>query len=230
MEALGLAATCYNDIHKYLDDPLYSKIEAPYHSTSPLEILERVRTDKRFNGVFATPGDDNLSKVFHDCEAALLDHWNAWKIEDPVRQFQESQHLAAAILVATHTDQTEKYDFFLVHVLTTSHAVRIILPLIPAHFQIPLVRQWWLITVALYIAQLRPEIDMGRITEYELKNRDWKWAATMAVKGEHSTDAHYVKAIRALREAANTWGDPDKFYLKAAVKFADEFSGWGGFV
>jgi hypothetical protein len=29
--------------------------------------------------------------------------------------------------------------------------------------------------------------------------------------------------------AAETWGDTDEFYLKAAVKFADEFEHWGGF-
>ena len=32
-----------------------------------------------------------------------------------------------------------------------------------------------------------------------------------------------------MKEAAQTWGDSDLFYLKAAVKFADEFESWGGF-
>ncbi|KAL2008795.1 hypothetical protein VTN00DRAFT_6989 [Thermoascus crustaceus] len=229
MEALGLATTCYSDIHKYLDDPSYSQAEASYHTTSPLEILDRVRTDKRFNGLFGSPGANNLEVVFRDREAALLNHWNAWTITDPVKQFRESQEAAAAILVATRAD-TEKYDFFFVHILTTSHAVRILLPLIPSEFHIPLVRQWWLITVAIYIAQLRPEIKTERISGYLLKGRDWKWAAEKAVKGEHSTDTHYVKAIRALRELARTWGDPEDFYQKAAVKFAHEFDGWGGFL
>lgn len=230
MEALGLAATCYNDIHKYLDDPVYSQAEASYRSTSPMEILNKVRKDKRFNGLFGTPGDHNLEILFRTREAALLNHWNAWKIEDPVREFRQSQEVAAALLTATHADKTEKYDFFLVHLLTTSHAVRVLLPLIPARFQISLVRQWWLMTVAVYIAQLRPEIDFDRVRRFELHGRDWKWTARRAVKGQGSTDAHYVKAIRALREAAGTWGDPENFYLKAAVKFAEEFSEWGGFV
>ncbi|KAL1961795.1 hypothetical protein VTN77DRAFT_1045 [Rasamsonia byssochlamydoides] len=227
MEALALAATCYNDIHKYLDDPSYSQAEPSYRSSSPLEILEKVRTDMRFNGLFATPGDHNLETLFREREAALLNHWNAWKIEDPVTQFRDSQAAAAALLVATDTEQ---YDFFLVHLLTTSHAVRILLPLIPEQFHIPLVRQWWLITVAIYIAQLRPEINLNRITDYDLQGRDWDWATRKALRSDHSTDAHYVKAIRALKEAAQTWGDPDRFYEKAAVKFADEFRGWGGFV
>lgn len=84
--------------------------------------------------------------------------------------------------------------------------------------------------MALYVAQLRPEINVDRIGKFDLKGRDWNWTAKQAVKSEYSTDPHYVKAIRALRDAATTWGDPEKYYLKAAVRFTEEFIGWGGFV
>lgn len=36
-------------------------------------------------------------------------------------------------------------------------------------------------------------------------------------------------ALRAMHVVSETWGDKDHFYLKAAVKFADEFEHWGGF-
>lgn len=32
-----------------------------------------------------------------------------------------------------------------------------------------------------------------------------------------------------MMNAAQTWGDDNQFYLKAAVKFAEGFDGWGGF-
>lgn len=230
MEALGLATTCYNSIHHYLDDPVPSHIEASYHTTSLFEIMDKIRSDKNLDGLLMTPGDHNLESLFSNREAVLLNHWNAWKIEHPLEQFRESQELAAALLVATRKDPSDKYDFFLVHILTVSHAVRVLLPLVPARFQIPLVRQWLLITIAIFVAQLRPEISPDVVRDFDLKGRDWDWAAKQAVKGEYSTDAHYVKAIRSLRESASTWGDHDNFYLKAAVKFADEFDGWGGFV
>ncbi|PYH76699.1 hypothetical protein BO82DRAFT_358935 [Aspergillus uvarum CBS 121591] len=226
MEALGMAATCYGSIHKYLDDPSYSKIEPSYHTTSLFEVLAKVRADKHFDNLFTTSGEENIEVLFRDHEAALLNHWNAWTIQDPVTQFRESQEVAAALLTATVSAAHPKYDFFLVHTLTTSHAVRILLPLIPGKFQMALVRQWWLMTLSVYVAGLRPELDLERVKGYELKGRDWKWTAHKAVKGQYSTDAHYVKAIRALREAANTWGDPEEFYLRAAVRFADEFDDW----
>lgn len=77
----------------------------------------------------------------------MLEHWNAWQVEDPRAQFEESQKAAVALLVGTPRPggREGKYDFFIVHLLTSSHAVRILLPLIPAKFQVPLVRQWWLL-------------------------------------------------------------------------------------
>ncbi|KAJ5594490.1 uncharacterized protein N7459_000698 [Penicillium hispanicum] len=229
MEALGLAATCYNGMHTYFDDSVSSSVEGLYHSTSPFDILNKVRLDKRLDGLFATPGDHNLERLYDSRKDLLREYWHAWQIESPVEQFRQSQELAAGLLVAAHDESNQHYDFFLAHVLTTSHAVRVLLPLIPAQFQISLVRQWWLMTLAIFISQLRPEIALDRIRNYDLRGRDWGWAANQAVKGRHSTDAHYVKVLRCLKEMASTWGDHDDFYLKAATKFADEFSGWGGF-
>ena len=228
MEALSMACSSYNHLHKYLDDPAYTK---PSKNTtqSPLEILCRVQQDRRFDGVFTHRGAENLEPLFDKHEEEVLEYWNSWQITDPTKEFRASQMAAAALLVAPHKPGGKSYDFFIVHLLTTSHAVRILLPLIPANFHIPLVRQWWLLTLAVYIAQLRPEIVLTSVTDFDRKGRDWDWVDKQAVEGKHSLDAHFVKALRAMQTAAQTWGDVDEFYLKAAVKFANEFDGWGGF-
>ncbi|KAL4996433.1 hypothetical protein BDV10DRAFT_112739 [Aspergillus recurvatus] len=235
MEALSLTTVCYGTTHKYLDDISYSQAEASYYSTSPFEILQKVRADKRLSNLFTTPGDHNTEVVFREAEATILDHWNAWNItpnSDPMKSLRESQELAVALLTATSSldNPDAKYDFFFVHVLTTSHAVRVLLPLIPARFQIPLLRQWWLMTLAVYIGQLRPEINLDSVRKYDVKGKNWGYVKDKALHGEHSTETHYIKALRVCRDTARTWGDPDEFYLKAAVKFADGFTGWGGFV
>lgn len=235
LEALSLASVCYGPTHKYLDDPSYSQAEASYYSHSPFEILTKVRTDKRLTNLFTTPGDHNTEVVFREAEATILNHWNAWKIptgSDAIRCFRESQELAVALLTATLNPATpdQKYDFFFVHVLTASHAVRVLLPLIPAKFQIPLVRQWWLLTLAIYIGQLRPEIRLDTIRKQDTSNKGWAYVKDKALHGEHSTETHYIKALRVFRDMAKMWGDPEGYYLKAAVKFADGFTGWGGFV
>lgn len=232
MEALGLAACSYNFLHKYLDVPNYVGLST-YSTSSPLEILQQVRLDKRLDGLLDEPGAVNveglMGKLFEKCEAVLLEHFNAWKFSDPQKQFMDSQYAAAAVLVATYKAESQPFDFFLMHVLSTSHAVRILLPLMPTEFHITLVKQWWLLTLTVYISQLRPEIRLQYVTDCDLKGKDWSWVDKMAIEGKAAMDVHYVKALRGLKEAAKTWGDDEKFYLKAAVRLADNFSHWGGF-
>jgi hypothetical protein len=229
MEALGLAATCHNEIYKTLADPKHTRQDPSYESKSLFEILALVREDKNLDGLFPTPGSDNLETLLTSRNAALLNHWDAWKIENAMEQFRESQQLAVALLVGTAAvDSSGYYDWFFAMVLATSHAVRVMLPSIPPQFQISLLRQWWLNTLGIYIAQLRPEIDMDQIRKYDLEGKSWKWVAEQAVKGEFSTDVSFVKTTRALKEQAETWGDSDAFFLKAAVRFVTEFKGWRG--
>ena len=228
MEALGLAATSYNFFHKYLNDSSYTR-PSTYHTQSPMEILERIANDQRFDGIVDHQGSLELERLFTDNEELLLEHWNAWQISNPKKQFEDSQYAATTLLTATQKAPSSLYDFFLVHLLTTSHALRILLPLVPTKFHISLVRQWWLLTLAVYVVQLRPPVDPKSISDYDIAGRGWKWVTQQAIGSRWATDAHYVKALRAMEVAATTWGDESMFYTKAAVKFAENFQGWGGF-
>jgi hypothetical protein len=235
MEALGLAATCY-------DTKLASLAtqQPPKHSDNPTPdlfvLFNRVQSDKRLDGVFTAPGDSNLSRLLSDDNLTdiLMHHLHSWTITDPKAQFSQSQHLAALLLISTSPKLSSPghgYDFFLVHLLTTSHAIRILLPFFPAHTHIRLIKQWLLITMAIYITQLRPSLAIASQEQerYDLKGRDWAFVTDKAIKGPHRFDAHFVKGCRAMMEGAKTWGDKDQWFLRCAVRFADEFDAWGGF-
>lgn len=236
-----MASSAYNYMHKYLDNPSYTK-PSTYSTSSPLDILHRISDDTRFDGLFDGRGDGNIETLFKNHEDLIMEHWNAWKIVDPNKQFQDSQEAAVALLVRTVKPGTHAYDFFMVHLLTTSHAVRTLIPQIPKRFHISLVRQWWLLTIAVYVAQLRPKID----DDIDAKpDKQWSYVEDKAINGPWATDAHFVKgmyakytslnftdslvAVRAMKTAAFTWGDVHERYLAAAVKFADDFGGWTGF-
>ncbi|CAG7931218.1 unnamed protein product [Penicillium olsonii] len=228
MEALGLAATCYNETYSSLA-AMHPSHRSSYESKSVFDILTRVQEDKAFDGLFPTPGSDNLESLLTSRNTAMMSHWSAWKIENPLEQFRESQQLAAALLVGTSEGESSGYyDWFFAMALVTSHAVRVMLPIIPAQYQIHLVQQWWLNTIGIYISQLRPEIDMGRIREYDPEGKDWEWVSRQAVTGTYSTDPCFVQTTRALKQQAETWGDHERFFLKAAVRFVTEFEGWRG--
>ncbi|KAI0404981.1 cell cycle checkpoint protein RAD17 [Xylaria palmicola] len=217
MEALGLAATQYDFLHKYIDDPSYTK-PSPVRSSSPQELLTKMANDKRLRDLFKEPGSENLGPLFEDHEDLVMEYWNAWSLDDPKKQFQESQEAAVSLLVATVPPGTYSYSFFIVHLLTTSHAVRILLPVIPAKFHINLVRQWWLLTVAVYMILKCPKIDPDYARPSDVGGRQWNYVESKALSGPYSTDAHFVKAVRAMKEAAKTWGDVHEHYLAAAVR------------
>lgn len=241
MEALGLVATCY-------DQKLSALLEAnstvtssnstanplTYSTSNPFEVFARTKADKRLDPHFTKLGDNNLDRLLSESSltSILVEHFNAWKIENPKTAFEQSQRLAAALLISTSQEKPicgHGYDFFLLHVLTTSHACRILIPFIPAEHHVTLMREWFLITLALYIAQLRPTVDVKQAKDYDLNGKTWDDAAKLALESKHKFDAHYVKGIRAMKEAAAVWGDDDQFFEKAAVKFATEFDRWHGF-
>jgi len=195
MEALSLIASSYNYLHKYLDDASYTK-PSPNPSTSPLEILQRIANDDRFEGLLTEKACDDCDIVYENVkfERLIMEYWNAWTIDDPKREFEESQKAAVTLLVATVKDnKKEKYDFFLLHLLTTSHAVRILLPLIPGQFHISLVRQWWLLTLTTYVGQLRPKFDEKLIEQVELEDKKWDYVTDKATDGPWATGEHFVK-------------------------------------
>lgn len=229
MEALTLVATSYydNDIFKYSDDPSYFQAESLYSSSSISEILDKVRIDKRFNNdAVAIPGEQNMAIIFRDHEAALLDHCNAWTIpSDPSTHFRESQKAAVALFMGTKTPEN-KYNKALLHPLLMSHAIQVILPHTPDKVHVSLVQQWWLTTLAIYVAQLRPEIDFDVIAAFGPHDKNWGWIKQQALKSPHATNAYFLQTLRVLKELGEAWEDPEEYHLKAAVKFVGDFDGW----
>lgn len=192
MESLAMASTEYNFFHKYLDDPSYTK-PSPLKTSNPLELLTQMASDKRVAELFKEPGYDNIDPLFQKHEDLVMEYWNAWTLDNPTRQFQESQEAAVSLLVATVPPGTHSYNFFVVHLLTTSHAVRILLPMIPAKYHISLVRQWWLLTAAVYLIFKCPKIDPDNVRPTDVAGKQWNYVEDKALNSAYSTDAHYVK-------------------------------------
>lgn len=213
IEALGLASVEYDFLHKYIDDASYrqrpSSATAAAGSaaatTTPLELLGKMARDKRLKGLFKEPGGiDNLEALFAQHEDLVLEYWNAWSPErggedanananaDMAAQFRASQEAATALLVATVAPGAHAYDFFLVHILTTSHAVRILLPVVPARHHLALLRQWWLLAVAVYIVRGCPAVDPDYVAP-DAGGKFWDHVEERARNGPYATDAHFLK-------------------------------------
>ncbi|KAJ8603171.1 hypothetical protein MRB53_042224 [Persea americana] len=221
IEALGLIACFYGPLHKYLDDTSYTR-PSSYKTSSVLDILNKVAQDERLNTLHlasTATEEQALDAIIASHEEIILDHWNALGslLADRAicqlakgRRRPASRHCQTLILKQGQRRKT---------------TLRL-LPLPHPHILSRYARPSPICPAGETDTTGRPKIDLSLIENVDKPEHGWKEAIHLAVDGEHSTDAHYVKAIRAMREAAQTWGDDDSFYLKAGTKFAKSFDGW----
>ena len=225
-EALSLGATEYDFLHRYIDQRVPNN--STYKTTSLAEILIKVQQDKRFDEFFDVPGFQNIYAAVGWGEKFILEHFNALEMEDPVRTLENFVDTAVLVAISNGDPETQ-YDFFLAHVLTVAHALRVLWPYFPADRRETILREYALWTITVYTAQLRRPLDKGKIDAVQLKGHDWAWVVEQALKSESFFDSHFVKVVRALKVSAETYGEKDGYYLKAAVKYVSEYKGWTGF-
>ncbi|CAK7198655.1 hypothetical protein SEUCBS139899_001319 [Sporothrix eucalyptigena] len=237
MEALGMSAVTYNPAFEKkfaLDESSFDvQVSDKLQGLSLQALVDRVAQDRRFTAV--APGSMSAESVLlappsPKVEEAILEYWHAWDVsggsdKDLTPRVREAQDVAIAMLIASVKPGTHSYNFFVCHVLTTSHAVRVLLPEIPAAMHASILRQWWLLTLAIYVSVGRPAVDPDNVPT-DRKGKGWTYVEQQAVSSRWSTDAHYIKTIRAIKEATRTWGDIRDNYLNAAVWFVDDFEGW----
>ncbi|KAK4494415.1 hypothetical protein PRZ48_014713 [Zasmidium cellare] len=226
-EGLSLLCTDYSDFHTLLDEP--HPDTSTYKTTSLIEIFERVSQDPRFDNLCEYPGAAEMEKVMQRGGAAIIEHWNAWEIKDPLLQLEQACDMATLLAMSTYDDEQE-FDFFLLHLMTSAHAMRSLWLHIPLDKQVAMLREFAILTVSTYVCQQRPPIRADSIENVDVTGRDWNWVKKAAREHPAATiDVHFYKAIRAPLGFEETWGDKDGWYLKAALLYLDKFKGWTGF-
>jgi hypothetical protein len=221
-EALSLACTERDYTFRFMDLPSSGV------NFSLREILTKVHADPRFDNLFDLPGYANIFAIFGAAEPALLEYWQAWEVSDPDRQLEEILDLAVLLAISTPSPE-HQYDFYFAHMLTVGHAVRLLLPHFPSEWVTPVIRQYWMFVLYLYIAQLRPDISHLTLPSVVESENDWGFVKTQAFSGEFGYDSHRLKVLRALKVAEETWGWKSGQYLASAVRFVQDFNGWMGF-
>lgn len=222
METLALAATTFSSKTPASTPKPAHPQQPTYHSTSFQEILTTAHKDKRFStSTTTTTNSENT-------ESILQDHYHAWTL-DPQNadaQLREALEVAASLAASSPSPSSPSSSPdtpSILSILATAHAVRVLIPLIPGRFHEPLLRQWWLLTLRVYVAQGRPEL-LSRASvqeeEHDLDGRNWEWVATQCVRAPR-VDALSAQSVLALREAVGTWGDPEGLYLRAAVRVVE---------
>lgn len=149
MEALGQAGVHYSSLAKYLNDPAFTR-PSPLPKGSIEDLLQRIQGDERFQELQSSHATAD-KQLPASQEQLLLEYWNAWDLEDPTAQFEVSQKAAVKAILTANRPDRNSFDPGLANILITSHAVRTLLPFLPSERHVPLLRQWWLFSLATII-------------------------------------------------------------------------------
>ena len=140
-EALALTAICYDtELSPILSNTTYS---ASYSTSNLLELFSQVYNDETLP-TFEYPGDDNLPSILRTEKHlnTIQAYLNSWDHQSITSDLLQAQKLASLVFIATSLQVGgHGYDFFLVHLLTTIHAARVLIPHLPKQ-QHPTIQAW----------------------------------------------------------------------------------------
>ncbi|KAJ6257709.1 Questin oxidase [Drechslerella dactyloides] len=234
MEALTMAATSYQNVHEFVDNP--SPPQTFLRITDMREIFTRIYDDDTFDAICERYGCGHPDRVLEEAPPYML--FDSYEIQKETMSttFQTQVEAATLMFIASHKENNPQYDFFLAHAVTAAHALRIVLPQLSFQQAWHVLRSHMVLSTMLYISQCRPNIKDDLVRNIDTTGKDWDYIRKQALEGEHRYDSHYVKVLRSFYEFEKLYGkgesdsDPKyDLYLKAAVKFADTFKGWTGF-
>ncbi|CAH0003400.1 unnamed protein product [Clonostachys byssicola] len=225
-EALSLGCTEYDQMHAYLDTP--PPDTSTYKTRRIADVLENLRNDKRFANYTKNLGFANMFTLFGKFEPAVREHFTSLIVDNADEQLLDWLQTAAALATTAATIEGG-YDFYIAHILTVGHALRILMPYIPEEHKIPVMKQFGLFAILVYLMELTPSYDPASIRSYKAKSDGWKAIYQDALASQWFTDVHWSKVVRALNMVEEVRGSEDEFYKKAADKFIREFEGWTGF-
>lgn len=236
-EALTLCAVSKeNESFQLLDlTPFDEQATTTTHKSSALDILKEIRNDPSYNGLYEHPSEGKIGDLVSQFPKQLSKYINQFSVgkthEDLIANLKELLVASALILTCTHKDDKTSlpaYDFFLLHLLTATHAAIEIFenppangvqhaPLLTTELEHEVVQKLWVSFVVLYIIQMRPSIEIARITSPANANvvpsltegrfsklrdpNDMAWAnidAFLFPPNATKFDSHVIKAVRAL--------------------------------
>ena len=190
-----------------------------------MDIFKAVRADPRLP-IFDKPGVANLEQTIQDCHDQILSYYNQWQMnrDDLAKTIEELFDVTVYIYGATHKPDQIVFDFFLLHLLTSMHAIRILHSHIDNRDTFEhLLFQFFYFAIVIYVCQLRPEINEQLVDDYPIdtKEKNWPYVIDRSLNTKIVDDAHAVKVVRALRDAEQVYGYKNGMYLKTAVKTVD---------
>ncbi|KAI8149016.1 hypothetical protein BJV82DRAFT_205259 [Fennellomyces sp. T-0311] len=228
-EGLAMAACTEDVLVPVIDLNEQSMREKHYRGTSTIQELVRdIKTDATFDGIIDDlKVIDRLPLILGNPNAAskLREYLADWKFIDPESSLQELFTSCVLIYGASGIrEQGIKFSFFLVHALTSVHALYTILPqLNPVQAEL-LLRGHLVETLTCYISQGRPTLRIDLLRQYESPQKPEDANPWMDVINRTLSvnECHITKAIRALALGQVIYRDSlEDLWIKVAQMTVD---------
>jgi len=219
MVALAVACIDRDFLYKYVDAKqkykAFSRSTTPTPTKSLLDILNSMRTDTRFDGLFESPGYWNLPILFASREEVILEYFNLWTVTRAESNLEELFDISILLLAATtpapsypssektatSTSHNTHFDFFLLHLLLSAHAIRILFKNLPYTTHNIMLEAQFLATISYYVSELRPQVKLDVIIDHKpvMETQDWtfirKHCLEVDVTTECANGGNYIRGI-----------------------------------
>ncbi|KAI9019194.1 hypothetical protein CLU79DRAFT_759030 [Phycomyces nitens] len=204
-----------------------------------VSILERIKKDPVFD-YMATSQLLSAGDVLKDpkCVASLKAYASEWIVkatpQDVQARFRELYFASVYLMAGTGITETGiGLNFFLMHVLTSTHGLYHILPSLTPSESALLIHAQLTAILTHYVATQRPAINIELLLAYQSPNADvnssnpWLGVVDLAIKTEES---HVIKTVRALALGQVLYGQEnvaeDDLWIKAAQLNVDQQGNW----
>ncbi|KAI8077862.1 uncharacterized protein BX664DRAFT_287461, partial [Halteromyces radiatus] len=212
-----------------------------------LDILQAIRQDASFDDTLCKEDEDPFKTLFSqafvvDKIKGYANQWKqgkSWTTRQDIRSRLKELYTTAVVMhgATGFLPHQVHLDFVLMHGLTSSYFIHILVPYLSVEEAASLLQAHWFVTVTFFIVVGRPEVKMDHLLEYvspNFKNVDAQlphrqWSRVLEATVDESD--HVIKAIRACAHAQIMYNDdPDWFddalYLKAAQLTYDLHGKW----
>ncbi|KAI8137036.1 hypothetical protein BJV82DRAFT_718483 [Fennellomyces sp. T-0311] len=203
------------------------------NNNNVVELVEEIHRDPDFDGVIKFT-DQNKIRAFLANEKAvekLKIYASRWHVTDDDNDLQAKlKELYTACMLtygATGIRKDEvQLDFFLMHALTSIHAVHLLIPILSPNESAALLRGHAAATLAYYISRGRPSLQVDLLLDYESseipKDAANPWL-NICQRAINAPEAHIIKVVRACAVGQIIYGHDGRNepFEKAWVRLAD---------
>jgi len=200
------------------------KYEPTKQITKLLDVIQAIRDDRSLDNVVSFSVNNKTDKTITDGADKLNYYASQFVIEDKPESIERaleqlyttSMYIygAACFHPKAFTNKDFKHeeiklDFFIMHVLTSVLAVRVLLPHLELSQAKQLLQGHLAVTLMYYVARGRPPINTSALDNYEYSQEIPNWSHIFELATQ-STDLHVPKVIRALYFGNQLYGQDEK--------------------